>query len=251
MSVIGTGAVFVLSGCTKDRLAELEKNPMFSASHEGTGFQFVGIVKMIAIYHASGHQKAVAEEQARKVFLYAAKPDYERRRAETQAQARKKIADLEAGYAKRIAEAQHGKPATAPVADLEAEKKRVVEKAAADAAAELASLERGWHSLAGTSARGLKMQENPSAPGGGVPLASTRDREALVASAAAHLPKYIAVAVPPQGIAAEQGGKSIIMLWDTRRQRLADDEVRVLNRTLRDGVDVNVGSLSARFASAP
>src|SRR5207253_8737229 len=123
------------------------------------------------------------------------------------------------------------------------------DKLQADAAAELASLDRGWHALAGIPSRGLKMEAAPSGSGG-VPLASTRDREALVASAAAHLPKYIAVAVPPQGIAAEHGGQSTVMLWDTHKQRLVGDDVLVLNRSLRDGVDVKVEGVTARFAAA-
>src|SRR5437870_4315969 len=139
-------------------------------------------VVVLAKYHASNQQKAVAEETARKTFIQAAKPDYERRRAAAQAEARKKIADIEGTYGKRIAQAPRSKPAAgspgASAAEIEAEKKKALAKAQADSAAELAALDRGWHSLGGTPSHGLEMAAEPSGAGG-VPLASTRDREAL------------------------------------------------------------------------
>lgn len=212
-------------------------------------------VVVIAKYKASEEQKAVAEEQARSIVASATKPHYERRRAEQQAAAQKKIADIEGRYGKRITQAQRRTPAAASpahgasVAELEAEKKTALEKAQAEAEADLAAQDREWHSLAGIPVSGLKMDATPSG-GEGAPLASTRDREALVASAAAHLPKYLAVSVPSQGIAAEQGGKSTVMLWDTHRQRLVTDDVYVLKRDLRAGVTVKLNGVKAHVASA-
>jgi hypothetical protein len=259
-ALVAAGACVAISitGC-----ADLEKSDfarstgMFSASQEGTGFQIIGAVVVLAKYHASKHQIAVAEEQARKATLRFVKPHYEQRRATAQSASRKKIADTEKDYDRRIARSQSsGTPAqppatgTPPAAELEAEKAKALEKIRADAAAELAALDREWRSLAGMPSRGLKMEKAPETPAGGVPLASTRDREALIASASAHLPKYIAVAVPRQGIAAEQGGESTIMLWDSRKQRLVASEVLVLNRTPRDGVNLRVDGVTAQFAGS-
>ena len=248
MAVAGSGAVLTMTGC---------EGLDYSARSEGTGIQIVGALVVLAKYHANNRQKAAAEEQARKALLHAATPQYERRRTAAQAETRKKIAALENEYDRRISRAKSGssepgspKADASSVAALEAEKKRALEKVQAEAAADEAARQREFHALAGAPGRGLKMDDAPPASGGNIPLASTRDTEALAASAAAHLPKYIAVSVPPQGIAAEQGGRSLIMLWDTRRGQLLDGEVRVLDRTLRDGVDFKVDSVTARFAAA-
>ena len=228
----------------------------YSAGAEGTGIQVVGAVIVLAKYHASNRQKAAAEEQGRKALIKAATPQYERRRTAAQADARKRIAAVETDYNVRIAQAKRSAPApgspapdASSVAALEAEKQKALAKLEAERAADEAYRQREFRALAGVPTSGLKMGDTPQASGGSMPLASTRDTEALVASAAAHLPKYLAVAVQPEGIAAEQGGKSMIMLWDTRRQRLVDGDVRVLNRTLRDGVDFKVDGFTARYAS--
>ena len=210
------------------------------------GGSAVVAVVVIAKYKASEQQKAVAEQQARSTLARAVKSHYERRRAEEQAAAKKKIAGIEGGYGKRITRAQPGTPSAA---ELEAEKKMALDKAQAEAAAELAALDHEWHSLAGTSGSGLKMEAAPAAAGS-VPPASTRDRESLVASAAAHLPKYLAVAVPPQGVAEEQGGKSTIMLYDTQRQQLVTDDVYVLKKGVRAGKTVKLNGVKAYVASA-
>lgn len=242
--VIFSGSAILMTGCKTAALVGAI-----------AGAATVGAVVVIAKYKASAQQKAVAEEQARRVVARAANPHSERHRAQKQAAAQKKIADLEGEYAKRIAQAQRSKAAAgsaasgASVAELEAEKKRALDKAQADAAAEMAALDSERHSLAGNSSRGLKMDTAPSAADS-VPVASTHDREALTASAAAHLPKYIAVAVPPQGIAAEAGGKSTVMLWDTRHQRMATDDVYVLKNEVLAGATVKLNGVKALFASA-
>ncbi len=212
----------IFSGCSSERVAELEKMPMFSARSEGTGLQFVGVV-VLAKYQASSRQKAAAQAQAQGAVVRMAKPHYERRRAVVQ---------------KRIAAAKS--QAAAPDAPKKEETVKKLE-------AELASLDREWQSLGGSAAHVPKMDSTP-ASGGTVPFASINDREAQDASVAAHVPQFVAVAVPPQGIAAEKGGGSTVMLWDTRRRKLVGDQVFVLNRTLRDGVDVTLDGVSARFA---
>ena len=80
-----------------------------------------------------------------------------------------------------------------------------------------------------------------------MPDASTRDADALLASASAHLPSFIAVSVPAQVIAAEQGGKAKIMLLDTRRHRLASEDVLVLDRPFADGSTAKVDGVTAKF----
>lgn len=247
IAVAGSGVPLILSGC---------EGLDYSARSEGTGFQIVGAIVVLAKYHASSRQKAEAEERARKVLLHAATPELERRRAAAGAESRKKIASVEKEYNRRISEAQRavitkGSPEStaASVAELEAERKRTLDKLESERAADEAARQREFAALAGLPSHGLRMTETSPAPGDSVPLASTRDTEAMASSAAAHLPKYIAVSVQPQGIPAEQGGKSLIMLWDTRRGRLVDGDVRVLDRTLRDGVDFKVENLKARFAT--
>jgi hypothetical protein len=247
MAVAGTGASLTMTGC---------EGLDYSARAEGTGIQIVGAIVVLAKYHASNRQKAEAEERARRALLHAAKPVHERRRAAAQADSRKKIAAVEKDYNRRISQAQRGPVASgsagsaaASVAELEAEKQRTLARLEAERAADDALRQREFHSLAGIPTRGLRMGDTPASSGDSVPLASTRDTEAMMASAAAHLPKYVAVSVRPEGIAAEQGGKSLIMLWDTRRGRLVDGDVRVLDRTLRDGVDFKVDGYTARYAS--
>ncbi len=241
MAVAGTGACLTMTGC---------EGLDYSARSEGTGFQIVGAIVVLAKYHASNRQKAEAEARARRALAQAATPAHERRRAAAQADSRRKIAAVEKDYNRRISQAQRG-PAAAgtSAAQLESEKQKMLAKLEAERAADEALRLQEFRSLAGGSTGGLRMGDTPASSGDSMPLASSRDTEAMMASAAAHLPKYVAVSVPPQGIAAEQGGKSLIMLWDTRRGRLVDGDVRVLDRTLRDGVDFKVDGYTARYAS--
>lgn len=224
----------------------------YSASAEGTGVQIIGAIVVLAKYHASTHQKAVAEQKAREAFVAAARPAYEKRRATVKLDSSKRAGKIEREYTKRIANARSEKPATTSpgksvaAAQIEQEKKQAIEKLRAEAAAELASVDTAWRSLGGTTDHSVDSAGNVATAS--VPGASTRDREALIASASAHVPAYIAVPVPAQGIGAEQGGKAIVMLWDTRRQRLASDDVLVLDRKPATGIDAKVEGVTARFA---
>jgi hypothetical protein len=136
------------------------------------------------------------------------------------------------------------------VQHLQTEKEQALNKLKADAAAELASVDNAWRSLGGEPVHASAAENTSHGPPTVIPEASTRDEEAILASASAHLPNYVAVSVPPQGIAAEKGGKANVMLWDTRRRRLASEDVYVLDRTVRDGVDAKVDGRSARFILA-
>jgi hypothetical protein len=224
----------------------------YSARGEGTGVQIIGGIVVLAKYHASQHQKEVAEQKARAAYVAAAKPAYEKRRATVKSESGKRIAQTERDYSKRIAQAKSKAPtATAPgkvaaVSQIEQEKKQALEKLQAEAAAELASVDTAYRSLGGGRDHSAGSADTTATAS--VPAASTRDREALIASASAHLPAYIAVPVPAQGIGAEQGGKAIVMLWDTRRQRLASDQVLVLDRRPAAGSDAKVDGMTARFA---
>lgn len=238
ISVAGSGAMLTMTGCT---------GLDYSAHAEGTGIQIVGAIVVLAKYHASERQKAFAEEQARKLLLQVAKPHYERRRAAVQDVTKKKIAALEGDYDRRIANALTTSPAAA--AELDAEKKRVQARLNTERDAQLASLQHEMDRMAGAPSRGLKMNPAPAIPAGDVPLASMHDRETLAASAAAHLPRYVARSVPPLGIPAEQGGKSYVMIWDNGLQKLASENVYVLDRAPRDGADFKVEGWTARFAS--
>lgn len=241
-SLAGGGATMLMTGC---------KGLDYSARAEGTGVQIIGAIVVLAKYHASTHQKAVAEQQARAAFVAAAKPAYEKRRVTVKLDSVKRVEKVERDYEKRITRARSapaagGATKTADTAQLEQEKKQAIENLQAEAAAELASVDSAWRSLGGATDRSVASAD--TAATGSVPTASTRDREALIASAGAHLPAYIAVPVPAQGVAAEQGGKAIVMLWDTRRQRLASDDVLVLDRKPAVGVDARVDGVTARFA---
>lgn len=232
----------------------------YSARAEGTGVQVIGAIVVLAKYHASQHQKMVAEQQARAYFVTAAKPGYVKRRATVQTSYKKKIETVERDYDKRIVTAKAkpapSAPAPAPPPGagaepvrLQHEKETALAKLKADEAAEVASVDSAWRSLGGTTEHGLKAVD--TAPSGTAPVASTRDREALIASASAHVPSYVAVSVPAQGIAAEKGGSATIMLWDTRRQRLASEDVLVLDRKPAMGHDVKVDGITARYAGNP
>ena len=243
VSAAGQGSLLFLTGC---------EGLDYSARAEGTGVQIIGAVLVLARYHASPRQKAVAEQRARAAVVQAAKPAYEKRRASLHAASKTRIAAAQRDYDKRISAVSKSRPATA-AADasaevrrrLQQEKEEALAKLQADAERELASVDTAWRSL-GAPDHSVKI--NAPTPGA-VPTASTRDEDALLASAEASLPRYIAVQVPEQGIPAEQGGKATIMLWDTRAQRLASEDVLVLDRQVSPGVALTVDGLTARVVT--
>lgn len=243
-SVAGSSTMVLMTGC---------EGLDYSARGEGTGVQIIGAIVVLARYHASQHQKDVAEQKARAAYVAVARPAYEKRRATVKLEASKRAGRVEQDYTKRISQAKSQTPAaTAPgkvaaASQIEQEKKRALEKLRAEAAAELASVDSAYRSLGGGIDHSAGSADTTAMAS--VPAASTRDREALIASASAHLPAYIAVPVPAQGIGAEQGGKAIVMLWDTRRQRLASDQVLVLDRKPAVGTDAKVDGMTARFAA--
>ena len=236
---VGAGSLTLFTGC-----AGLD----YSAQAEGTGVQIIGAVIVLAKYHASPKQKAVAEQHARAAVVQAAKPGYEKRRASLHATSAKKLEATRQDYDRRISAVAKAQPATPipsaadEVRRLQQEKEQALARLQADAARELASVDTAWRSIGATD---HSTKSNPRTSGS-VPAASTRDEDALLASATAHLPRYIAVPVPAQGIAAEQGAKATIMLWDTRLQRLASEDVLVLDRQISSGVDVKVDGVTAR-----
>ncbi len=204
----------------------------------------VTIAVVVAKYKASAEQKAAAEQRAHAVMARTAQPRIERKRAQVRAASQKKTADIEAKYARRIAQSQG-----ASAAQLEAEKKREIEKAQSQSTVELAALDREWSALGGTAPGGLKADATPA--GTAVePYATNQDTESLSASASAHMPRYLAVNVPMQGVAEERKGKSTVMLWDTRRNQLVTDYVYVLKRELQEGKTVKIAGVSAHVAAA-
>lgn len=202
------------------------------------------VAVVIAKYKASAEQKALAEQRARSVVAQAVKPHLDQKRAKAQATAQKKIANIEKDYARRVS--KKGDAATA--AHLDAEKQQAVAKVQADTNAELAVLDREWQSLGGASTVAPKADAAPQVPAA-PQYASLDDREMRDASAAAHLPKYLAVSVPLQGVAEERNGKGAVMLWDTRRNQLVNDSVYVLKRELQDGRTVKIAGYQAQVAS--
>ncbi len=241
MSVAGEGTLLFLTGC---------EGLDYSARAEGTGVQIIGAVIVLARYHASAKQRAVAEQRARAAFVQAAKPAYEKRRASLQATSKTRIAAIQRAYDKRISGVSKAPPASpaAHVSDevrrLQQEKEVALAKLQADAARELESVDIAWRTI-GAADHSMKI----NAPADTVPTASTRDEDALLASASTLLPRYLAVPVPPQGIAAEQGARATVMLWDTRRQRLASEDVLVLDREVSPGAALKVDGLIARVVT--
>lgn len=234
----------------------------YSAQAEGTGIQIVGAIVVLAKYHASERQKQVATQRAREAVTDIVAPVYKQKRTVVKADAKKKVESANRVYEQKIAAVAKApkkpKSDTPQVQDvaaqaekvrLEKEKEATLAKIQADAAAQLASIDSEWRSLGGT------VDYSVSEPGdkpqmGTVPVASTRDPDALLASAKAHLPEYIAVAVPAQGIPAERGGQSTVMLWNTRLQKLASDQVLVLDRAPAEGKRLKVEGLSAQYISS-
>jgi hypothetical protein len=64
------------------------------------------------------------------------------------------------------------------------------------------------------------------------------------------LPKYLAVPVPKQQIAAEERGEATYMVWNTHKQELMTDDVYVLKHDVRAGVTVKLNGVNAFVASA-
>ena len=64
------------------------------------------------------------------------------------------------------------------------------------------------------------------------------------------LPKFLAVPVPKQHIAAEERGEATYMIWNTHRQELVTDDVYVLKHDVRAGVTVKLNGVKAYVASA-
>jgi hypothetical protein len=88
-------------------------------------------------------------------------------------------------------------------------------------------------------------REVAAAPARPIPSAEEMDK------ALAHeLPAYLAVPVPRQQIAAEEGGQATYMLWDTHRQQLATDDVYVLKSEVRNGATVKLDGIKAQVASS-
>lgn len=260
VSMVGGPGLFLLTSCEA-----LD----YSAGAEGTGVQLIGAVVVLAKYRASEKQKAIAEERARAVVLRAVKPAYVERRARVTSMAEKKIQSTRKTYDRQIASVRPVQkssinpqsvsqgdpdPVKREVQRLEGEKAAAVVALQKQAVAELASLDSAWRSFGGVSDHAVSaaLKSAEAGPVGEVPVSSTREREVLMASAGAHLSTYIAVAVPAQGISVERGGKSTVMLWNTRLQRLASDEVLVLDRQPGGGKDIKVEGLTAQFvASTP
>lgn len=122
---------------------------------------------------------------------------------------RKQSSVVEAASKQRLAQPRAGNPVTAPVVKQQPAK-------------------------AGVAA----------APARPIPSAEEMDK-----ALARELPAYLAVPVPRQQIAAEEGGQATYMLWDTHRQQLATDDVYVLKNDVRNGATVKLDGIKAQVAS--
>ena len=84
----------------------------------------------------------------------------------------------------------------------------------------------------------------------GFPARPIPSSEEMEKSLEHRLPAYLAVPVPRQEIASEEGGKATCMLWDMHRQQLATDDVYVLKNEVRNGATVKLNGVKAQVANA-
>jgi hypothetical protein len=222
----------------------------YSARAEGTGVQVVGAIIVLAKYRANAQQKAVAEQQARAYFAKAAKPEYQKRRTKVQAEMKEKIAATERAHARKIAELKQAAPAPAAVARLEAEKKVEVAKIIATAAEETGKLDATFQHYGGVPERTVVEMPPDIAPA--IPKKAVRALpDPDLARSLFKGDGKIAVQVPMANRPEEKGGKSAVMEYDTFGQRLASEDVFVMNQKVRPGSTVKLDGQAVLVASAP
>lgn len=206
-----------------------------SARGEGTGIQIVGAIVVLAKYKASGRQKAIAEEKARRAYVdLAMKPAYE-------AKAKK---------LRRVA----GKPTVRPSSGASSTASQTAKNLkSARARGELAALAGSWRKTAASITNGKYAGDfatdggSSSMPSESALAAFTPMSESQVmADSAAYLPKYLAVPVPADQSVA--GSKSSVMLWDPRANRLASDTVYVLDRVPTGDKPTEIDNQKVLFA---
>lgn len=235
------GAAVVLGGC---------EGLDYSAAGEGTGVQIIGAIVVLAKYHASPHQMEAVRSQASRLVLAAAKPAYEKRRRSLEAQVRKAIPPAQ-HHAKKGNSSNAVASSAAPSDSFDrseaSSRDRALERSKAEVLAELEALDAAWRSLGATPERSAPDIKRVSTPLHTVPPASTRDREALISVAASKLNPVIAIPVQNDERPLPKGARTSVMLWDTRHERFASEDVLVLDRQPSAGKEIRVDGMVARF----
>jgi len=229
------------AGC--DTLDQLDQ----SARAEGTGVQIFGAITVIARYHASASQTRIAEDRAGKAYVeQALKPAYEKRKRSLESAAKEKARDTERTYRKKIARARVGERAK-----IEQERARELVRVKEESAAAIATASASWYKEASAVAgAGFAGQLQTPASGQIAYASLTGERNLLLAQAASYLPRYIAVSVPPAGASAEARAADSVMIWDTERRQLANNEVLVIDRKPKTGKITDFGGISAAYTGA-
>lgn len=229
----------------------------FSAAGEGAGVQIIGAVVVLARYRATAQQRAVAEKRTRELVAAAVRPAYQNRRVAIEEESKKKIAAIEREYAAHSPPPGSSVPLTTGVSNGDSppnsgsayaiqqrRKQEEIARVKAEATARTASLNSVMQSIGGAPD-----QTPPPVVGPNVAhLASTRDRETLIAALTSQVPRFVAVPVPAQGIEAEKSGKALVVVMDTRTQNPASENVLVLDRVPPVGKDVKLDGVTARIA---
>lgn len=203
-----------------------------SARGEGTGIQVIGAIVVVAKYQASGRQKAVAEEKARRAYVdLAMKPAYEAK-------------------AKKLRKTAGKPPSHPPGSTASTDSQTAKDQESARAREELAALAGSWRKTAASITNGKYAGDfatGSSMPSeSGLTAFTPMSESQVMADSAAYLPKYLAVSVPADQSVA--GSKASVMLWDTRSNRLASDTVYALDRVPTAGKPTEIDNQKVLFA---
>ncbi len=218
-----------------------------SAAAEGTGIQFVGLVRVLAKYEANPRQRQVAETRASTAYVkQALQPAYEKRKATLETTHQAKVRQVQRTQARQISQAK--RVSETEVAKVETEQEQLLEELEEDARERLLALNASWHQQAAEITDG-RFSTNVELPTRGeVAQSSVREEaRALLADASSFVPQYLAVSVPQAGNPAEAKAADSVMFWDTQQRDLAKDEVYVMARTPGNGQNGNFGDITAKY----
>ncbi len=247
--IAGLGGAGAITGC--EGLNQLDT----SAAGEGTGVQFGGLIKILATYKATPRQSSVASQRASRTYVNTAlAPAYQDRKTQVQTSVQQQISKVETSHASKVQKAEKAYSASkseAAKSNLEtviANRNVAVAEAQKTAAQRIDALNAGWYE-ATKRATQSSYSGNISVPTvSGVDFASVqKEANALVASAAAHVPKYLAVSVPEKGIAEEARNDDSVMMWDTKKLDVASQDVYVIDNAPPVGQQAKIGRVSAEY----
>ena len=245
-TALGGSAVY-LTGC---------EGLDYSARSEGTGIQIIGAIVILARYKASQSQQNVAQVRAAKAYVeVAVKPAYKKqevalkkKESTAQATAKKRVDTVRKSYEKKIAAVRNDPAKTQAVT---AEREQVVARETAEATKSVEEATKELRELGNTYAmvsQGVDFAVRRNDASQAVNEFSRFRNSGLMVAAAGYAPSYLAVAVPRQNVPAEAKGAETLMVWDTKRQALASDDVLVVDRRPATGAQAKLDGRSVTFA---